>query len=234
MYTLFGNAYLIKQQYTVEVVAAPRSGATFFFLHTCIVIIYILLLPTTTLLVVVIYYLLHILLQPPLAALITLFVWNNIQQHAVVLLRTYRINNLMNAHAALLSSSTTISRWLIPLYSHTAAGRTYYQQAALATSYSIHIIITYVCLAGDLHSFLASYLHAALRRWNSTRYRIFVHAVPSVCTQQQQLFCLLPNETTTCHKQPRAYWRLKTDSWPQHWRLKTDSWPLVYITIPKT
>ena len=69
----------------------------------------------------------HILLQPPLvAALITLFVWNNIQQHAVVLLRTYRINNLMNAHAALLSSSTTISRWLIPLYSHTAAGRTYY------------------------------------------------------------------------------------------------------------
>ena len=59
-------------------------------------------------------------------ALITLFVWNNIQQHAVVLLRTYRINNLMNAHAALLSSSTTISRWLIPLYSHTAAGRTYY------------------------------------------------------------------------------------------------------------
>ena len=90
-----------------------------YYIH--IIITYVLV----TLLVVVIY-LLHILLQPPLAALITLFVWNNIQQHAVVLLRTYRINNLMNAHAALLSSSTTISRWLIPLYSHTAAGRTYY------------------------------------------------------------------------------------------------------------
>ena len=119
------------------------------------------------------------------------------------------------------SSIFTYCRW--PHLLLLASGASYYLllRSILSKyfySYSILIIITYVCLAAnDLHFFLLTYMfrcwpHYVRRRWNSTRYRIFVHAVPSVCTQQQQLFfCLLPNETTTCHKQPRAYWRLKTE-----------------------
>ena len=49
-------------------------------------------------------------------------------------------------------------------------------------------------------------LAALLRRWNSTRYRIFVHAVRSVRWHAAAaLSSAFFPPTTTCHKQPLAY-----------------------------